>query len=190
MGARHRQTGRLAVGRNIYWSWPLPVNGDLVWTLNYKNQWGETRAIYFSHRTKPPDFLLTLNGWDIPFVNSVKYLGIIFDKKMAWRLHIKTIEAKAIRTFIRIYPLLKSEQLSTNFKLALHKALIRYEMTYACPTWEFASETHLLKLQRVQNRVLRTIANFPSHTSIWDMHVASQVPYIYDYVTELCRRQA
>jgi hypothetical protein len=30
-------------------------------------------------------------------------------------------------------------------------------MTYACPAWEFAAESHLLKLQRLQNKVLRTI---------------------------------
>jgi hypothetical protein len=39
-------------------------------------------------------------------------------------------------------------------------------MTYARPTWKFAAETHLLKLQRVENRVLRTIGNFPRLTSI------------------------
>jgi hypothetical protein len=38
-------------------------------------------------------------------------------------------------------------------------------MTYACPAWEFAAETHLLKLQRVQNRIVRTIGNFPRHTA-------------------------
>jgi hypothetical protein len=34
-------------------------------------------------------------------------------------------------------------------------------MTYACPAWEFAAEIHLLKLQRLQNKVLCTIDNFP-----------------------------
>jgi hypothetical protein len=29
-------------------------------------------------------------------------------------------------------------------------------MTYACPAWEFAADTYLLKLQRLQNKVLRT----------------------------------
>jgi hypothetical protein len=62
-------------------------------------------------------------------------------------------------------------------------------MTYACPTWEFAAETHLLKLQSLQNRVLRTIGNFQKKTTIRDMHVAFQVPYVYDYITKLCRRQ-
>jgi hypothetical protein len=67
------------------------------------------------------------------------------------------IEAKAFRTFIRIYSLFKSERLSANIKLTLHKTLIRSVMTYACLAWEFAAEYHLLKLQRLQNKVLRTI---------------------------------
>jgi hypothetical protein len=52
-------------------------------------------------------------------------LGVIFDKRITWRLHIEMIEVKAFRTFIRFYSLLKSECLSANIKLILHKALIR-----------------------------------------------------------------
>jgi hypothetical protein len=63
-------------------------------------------------------------------------------------------------------------------------------MTYACPAWDFAAETHLLKLQRVQNKVLRTIGNFPKPISIREKHVAFQIPYVYNYITKLCRRQA
>jgi hypothetical protein len=39
--------------------------------------------------------LLALNGQNISFLNSVKYLGVIFDKKVKWILHIDMIEAKA-----------------------------------------------------------------------------------------------
>jgi hypothetical protein len=46
---------------------------------------------------------LTLNGRNIPLVQSVKYLGVIFEKKVTWGLHIKMIEGKASRTFIRVY---------------------------------------------------------------------------------------
>jgi hypothetical protein len=35
----------------------------------------------------------------------------------------------------------------TNIKLSLHKALIRSVMTYACPAWELAADTYLLKFQ-------------------------------------------
>jgi hypothetical protein len=45
-------------------------------------------------------------------------------------------------------------------------------MTNACPAWEFAAESHLLKLQRLQNKVLRTIGNFPRRTPVHDMHEA------------------
>jgi hypothetical protein len=62
-------------------------------------------------------------------------------------------------------------------------------MTYACPAWEFVAEIHLLKLQCLQNKILCTIGNFPRRTSVRDMHVAFQVPYVYDYITKLCRRQ-
>jgi hypothetical protein len=55
---------------------------------------------------------------------------------MTWKLHIETMKAKAFWTFIRLYSLFKSEQLSTNIKVTLHKALIRSVTTYACPAWE------------------------------------------------------
>jgi hypothetical protein len=118
---------------------------------NIKISEDKTRAIYFSHQQKPPNSLLTLNGRNIPFVNSVKYLNIIFVKRIAWRLHIDMIEAKAFRVFLRLYFQFKSERLRAHIKLTLHQALIR------------SAENHLLKLQRLQNRILRTIGNFPRH---------------------------
>jgi hypothetical protein len=89
--------------------WKIRINKD------------KTRGIYFSRSRRPPESRLTLNGRNIPFVNSVKYLGVIFDKKVTWRLHIEMMEAKAFRTFIGIYSLYKSERLSTNIKMTLHK---------------------------------------------------------------------
>jgi hypothetical protein len=91
--------------------WNIKINEDKTW------------AIYFTRWNRPPDSLLTLNGWNIPFLNSVKCLGVLFDKRMTWRLHIQMIEAKAFRTFSRIYSLFKSERLNANIKLTLHKAL-------------------------------------------------------------------
>jgi hypothetical protein len=77
------------------------------WNIKVNEE--KTRVIYFTHRNRPPVSPLTLNGRYIPFVNSVKYLGVIFDRRMTWRLHIAMIEAKAFRTLIRIYFLFKSE---------------------------------------------------------------------------------
>jgi hypothetical protein len=75
-------------------------------------------------------------------------------------------------------------------KLTLHKALIRSVKTYACPALEFAAECHLLKLQRLQNKVLCTNGNFPRRTSVHDMHKAFHMLYVYDYRTKSCKQQA
>jgi hypothetical protein len=55
-------------------------------------------------------------------------------------------------------------------------------MTYASPVWESAAETLLIKLQRLQNKVLRTIGNFPRRTPVRELHVAFNIPYVYDYL--------
>jgi hypothetical protein len=55
-------------------------------------------------------------------------------------------------------------------------------MTHACLAWEFAADNNLLKLQRLQNKVLRTIGNFPKRTPVRDLHMAFKLPYIYDYI--------
>jgi hypothetical protein len=63
-------------------------------------------------------------------------------------------------------------------------------MTYACSAWEFAEDTCLLKLQRLENKVLRTTGKFPRCTPVRELLRAFQVPYMYDYVTKLCKQQA
>jgi hypothetical protein len=78
---------------------------------------------------------LTLNGRNIPFVNSAKHLGVILDRKVTWRLHVEMAQAKAFRTFIRLYPLFRSERLSANIKLTLDQAPIRSVMIYANYAW-------------------------------------------------------
>jgi hypothetical protein len=83
---------------------------------------------------------------------------------MTWRLHIERTVAKALHTYLT-YSLFKSERLSTNVNLTFYKALMRSVMIYACPTWEYAADAHLLKLQHLQNRVLRAIGNLDRHTS-------------------------
>jgi hypothetical protein len=153
--------------------WIMKINKD------------KTQGIYFSRGRRPPESHLTLNGQNIPFVYSVKYeyLGVIFNKKVTWRLHIEMIKAKAFRTIIRIHFLFKIERLSTNTELTLHKALIRNIMTYACTACDFAVDNYLLKLQRLRNKVPRTIGNIPKFSPVRDLHMASKLPYIYDYIT-------
>jgi hypothetical protein len=51
-------------------------------------------------------------------------------------------------------------------------------------------EIYILKLQHLQNKVLRNIDNLPRCTLVRDIHVTFLIPYVYDYITKLRRRQA
>jgi len=93
------------------------------WNIRINEE--NTQAIYFSHQCTPVWAFLALKGWQIPFVNHMKYLGVIFYKKISWKLCIGTIAAKALHIFISIYPILKSEHLSIGTKLIIYKALIK-----------------------------------------------------------------
>jgi hypothetical protein len=82
--------------------WNIKINED------------KTQGISFFRSRRPPENSLTLNGRNIPFVNSVKYLGVVFDKKLTCRLDIEFIEAKAFRTLIAAYSLVNGISRSVN----------------------------------------------------------------------------
>jgi hypothetical protein len=100
---------------------------------------------------------------------------------------MEMIEAKVFRLCIIIYSLFKSERLSTNIKLTLHKALIMEIMTYACPAWEFAADSHLTKIAVPAKQSSPHHWKFSRRTPVRDFNMAFKLPYIYDYITKLCR---
>jgi hypothetical protein len=69
----------------MYERWNIKMNED------------KTRGRNFSRSRRPPESHLTLNGRAIPSVNNAKYLGVIFDRRAPWILHIEMIEAKVFR---------------------------------------------------------------------------------------------
>jgi hypothetical protein len=50
--------------------------------------------------------------------------------------------------------------------------------------------SRLLKLQRLQNEVLRAVSNLVNCIQVCELHVGFTIPYVYDYKTKLWRTQA
>lgn len=63
-------------------------------------------------------------------------------------------------------------------------------MTYPCVTWEYVADAHLLKLQHLLNREFYATGHLDRCTPVRELHVAFRIPYVYDYITKLCRTQA
>jgi hypothetical protein len=45
-------------------------------------------------------------------------------------------------------------------------------------------------MQRLQNRVLRATGNIDRRTPVSKLHVGFKFPYVYSYITTLCRTRA
>jgi hypothetical protein len=63
-------------------------------------------------------------------------------------------------------------------------------MAYAYPTWDYEADAHLMKLQRLENRVLRATGNLDRCTPVLELQVDLKISYLYDCITKLCRTQA
>jgi hypothetical protein len=70
------------------------------------------------------------------------------------------------------------------------QTLIRTVMTFSCPAWAYAADAQLLKLQYLQNRVLRSSGNLDRCMPVRELHVDFKIPYVDDHTSKLCRTHA
>lgn len=148
---------------NDYFSkWRIKINPE------------KTQAIIFKFNRSArriPTIPLSFIGSIICLEKEVSYLGATIDEKVSFNAHTEISIAKALKCFSAIYPLLHSRsKLSTVNKLTLYKTVIRPKITYGAPAWICTSETNIKKLQRTQNKILKTILGLPRTFSTNVLH--------------------
>lgn len=115
----------------------------------------KTQAVFFSFQHTPPP-PVTLYGQPIPFGSEAKYLGVTLDSRLTFRPHIENVVRKYYFKRSKINFLLHS-QIDLPCKLKLFKSFLRPTLLYAFPTFGFAANTNIDRLQTTQNKTLRTI---------------------------------
>ena len=117
----------------------------------------KTVAINFSTRTEPynVNVPLILNGINVKFSNSVKYLGITLDNKLTFGDHVIDINKKIAKNCGILYRL--SHNAPKRILVCLYYALIYPYLTYCNPIWGGASDVHLNKLLLIQKKTVRAI---------------------------------
>lgn len=134
----------------------------------YIENWG---YLFFNRRRSimPPE--IKVNNTAIKWFDSVRYLGIVSDKRPTFSAQMNYAVLKANKTTCLKYPLFNCKSsLDVNDKLNIYKALTRPTIAYSCPVWCSDSNASFNKLQLVQNKCLRCVLNASRYIIIVDMY--------------------
>lgn len=148
---------------------------------------GKSSVVIFTRRRPPTPPPLKFQDKPLKFCSSTKYLGILMDSKLTWNKHVQFIRGKVIQRIHQLYPLLTSPALHLHKKRLLYKSLILPIIMYGAPAWGTTANTHIQKLQVLQNKVARIITGADYYTRISQLHDDLQLNYIRDEIIKSTR---
>ena len=156
------------------------LNNTQNWFHKWRIQVNEAKSTHISFTNRkiisPPVYL---NSKQIPYSNSVKYLGMHLDQRLTWKNHIEKKRNEINIKYKRMYWLLgKNSQLALKSKVLLYKSMLKPIWSYSCQTWGAASESNISKIQRIQSKILRGIANAPWYVTNECLHNDLMVPSV------------
>lgn len=159
---------------------PQIASGNLQIHLNLMSSWytkwrlklNHTKSIHttftLKHGLCPP---VSLDNIPIPASDTVKYLGLIIDKRLTWSPHIRSkrlilnSRSRMLKTILS-----KNKCTSLKNKLLIYKTFLKPIWTYGLQLWGAAKKSNLNKIQTYQNITLRQLTNAPPYISNLTLH--------------------
>lgn len=119
----------------------------------------KTKAIVFRAKNKifSSTQALAYAGEDILFVDEHKILGVTFSSNLSWNQHVVDICKKAssvVGVLARCRHILPAK-----VKLQIYNALFLSHINYCSLVWATTTKTNIMKLQTMQKKVIRHVAN-------------------------------
>ena len=135
--------------------------------INAVSKWADSNGFKFSNnktvavrftRRRQTEVVptLTLKGTILPFEEEVKFLGVIFDKRLTWSSHIDYLKLKVKRS-LNILKVVSGLYWGADKKtlLRLYDCVCRSKLDYACQIYSSACKSKLKELDVVHNQGLR-----------------------------------
>lgn len=160
-------TAIMASSRNLnlaVHSLQTSVNKISDWLDKWKIKINATKCkpILFTRRKQVTNQKIDVNDISLNWNETVKYLGIRFDKKLNWSCHIQQVIDKIETKFGMLSPFLnRRSKMNYNNKILLYKQIIRPTALYGSAVWGTVALSHLRLLDTSQNKMLRNMANAP-----------------------------
>ena len=117
----------------------------------------KTQCVHFcQQRQIQNDPALCIYGSQIPVVAESKFLGVIFDRKLSFILHIKYLKAKCLKA-LNLLKVLSHTSWGADRTTLLHlyRSLIRSKLVYGSIVYGSARKSYLQLLDTVHNQGLR-----------------------------------
>lgn len=162
---------------NYFKKWKIKINNN------------KTQAIIFPFNRSPkrvPTRQLHFENNYINISNEVVYLGVTLDKKLIFQKHIDKSCQRALQAFRSLWPFLnRRSSLNLKNKNLLYKCVIRPILCFASPIWYRAAETHLKKIQVIQNKCLKMIHNKEWRYPTSRLHEETGYDLFIDFIRRL-----
>lgn len=139
----------------------------------------KTTIVPMSRKIRPtPIPIININGHDIAYSNETKVLGVIFDRKIDFRSHVRLAIDKCTRIYRQIIGFARSKYgLGPKIIKQLYNSIIVPIITYGCAAWHRAINYVFIQkeLRQFQRPIAQLItksyrsAAFVSTTAIADM---------------------
>lgn len=154
---------------DYYKSWGIKINSSKSVAVCLRNASGRC-----GYKVVPESKTLTLslNGENIPFKSSFKYLGVNFNTLFKFNYHARLAIVKCQKVKGMFSSLLNSKYLNIKTKLLIYKACIRPILMYAFPIWFACSPTVMKEIEILERKVLRLCVdrNFECYTRRFSNH--------------------
>ncbi|GFU32006.1 RNA-directed DNA polymerase from mobile element jockey [Trichonephila clavipes] len=169
------------------------LNKHLKLLEKYYDQWKisinveKSAAVIFTKKRKlpPPP---TMYNTTIPWSQSTKYLGIVFDKNLTWRTHIQHTRNKFRKIMFKLYPLIgRNSELSRDNKVLLFSAVMRPILAYGCPVWGYAAKTNINILDTLQNSTIRMIVRACRYMRNDEIRNAIKINSFKSYIQKIAK---
>ena len=159
------------------------INRIEDWALHngFKFSKSKTQCVHFCQLRKVHDDPeLYLYGSLIPVVDDFKFLGIIFDRKLSFILHIKYLKAKTLKALNLLKVLSHTNWgVDRTVLLQLYRSLIRSKLDYGSIVYGSARKSYLMMLDTVHHQGLRLALGAFRTSPVESLYVEAEEPSLY-----------
>ena len=139
-------------GVNLFYSWccanRLSINIS------------KTKSMLFSNTLTPLEIAdVYMNNIKIEYTSSIRFLGVIFDDKLKFNVHINEISKKISKNIGVLYRL--KQFVPSRTLLSIYRSIIECHFNYCNIIFGNTSNIHLLPMVTAQKKAVRIVANQP-----------------------------